>query len=100
LSYSTVLPDEASYLSGDVEKRHIMPTAQSQPWFHSNRYAADASCDFCGAVIRHEAWCIARNPQVQNAWEAILDSAKLSLHDHLILHALGVSWKGLPLQTT
>jgi hypothetical protein len=28
-----------------------------------------------------------------NAWQAVLDAAELNLHDHLFLHALGVSWK-------
>ena len=69
-----------------------MPAAQSQAWFHSNRYTAEATCEFCNAVVRHESWCITRNPQVLAAWEAVLDPAKLDLHDHLILHALGVSW--------
>ena len=69
-----------------------MPTTQSQPWFHSNRYTADATCEYCGGLIRHEAWCITRNPNVTYAWEAVLDTARLDLHDQLILHALGVSW--------
>jgi len=73
----------------------IMPVAQSQAWFHSNRYSAEATCDFCNAVVRHESWCITRNPQVLNAWKAVLDATKLDLHDQLILHALGVSWKDI-----
>src|SRR5215469_12790248 len=28
-----------------------------------------------------------------NAWQAVLDATELNLHDHLFLHALGVSWK-------
>jgi hypothetical protein len=70
-----------------------MPTPQQQPWFHSNRYTAEATCEFCGAVVRHESWCITRNPQVLHAWEGVLDSSRLGIQDHLILHALGVSWK-------
>lgn len=70
-----------------------MATASSQPWFHSNRYTADATCEFCNGVVRHEPWCITSNPQVLNAWEAVLDSRRLGIQDHLILHALGVSWK-------
>lgn len=70
-----------------------MSAAQSSPWFHSNRCAEEATCEFCGGLIRHEAWCIIRNPQVMAAWEAVADPSKLDLHDHLILHALGVSWR-------
>ncbi len=71
-----------------------MATTYPNPWFHSNRYAADAVCDFCDGLVRHEAWCITRNPEVLNAWEAVSDPARLSLHDQLILHGLGVAWSG------
>lgn len=72
-----------------------MSTTQSNPMFHSNRYTADASCEHCEGVLRHEAWCITRNSNVMNAWDSVLDPAKLSLHDQLILHALGVAWRVL-----
>jgi hypothetical protein len=72
-----------------------MSATQSYPWFHSNRYTADAVCEHCEGVVRHEPWCITRNPNVMNAWEAVLDPAKLGLHDQLILHALGVAWKAI-----
>jgi hypothetical protein len=68
-----------------------MQAAQSKPWFHSNRYSADAACEHCNSGIGHEVWCITRNAAVRNALEAVLDSAKLALHDHSILHALGAS---------
>jgi len=70
-----------------------MPVPQSNPWFHINRYPAEATCEFCNAAFRHEFWCITRNPWAMNAWQAVLDAAELNLHDHLFLHALGVSWK-------
>jgi len=44
-----------------------MPTTQSLPWFHSNRYTADATCELCGVVVRHEFWCSTRIPEVMNA---------------------------------
>ena len=69
-----------------------MSATQSYPWFHSNRFTAEAACEHCEGIVRHEPWCITRNPQVMNAWESVLDPAKLSVHDHLILHALGVAW--------
>lgn len=70
-----------------------MSAAQSSPWFHSNRYTEESVCEFCGGVIRHEFWCVTRNPQVMAAWEAVDNPSKLDLHDHLILHALGVAWR-------
>lgn len=71
-----------------------MSATQSYPWFQSNRYAA-APCEHCEGVVRHEPWCITRNPNVMHAWESVMDPAKLSLHDQLILHALGVAWKAI-----
>ena len=76
-----------------------MSTAQSSPWFHSNRYADEATCEFCGGLVRHEFWCITRNPQVLAAWEAVADASALDLHDQLILHALGVSWRDACIST-
>lgn len=70
-----------------------MSATQSYPWFHSNKYTADAACEHCNGVVSHEPWCITSNSNVMNAWESVLDPAKLSLHDQLILHALGVAWK-------
>jgi len=69
-----------------------MPATQSNPWFHNNRYTAPAACEHCEGIVRHEPWCITRNPHVMNAWEAVQDPARLSIHDLLILHALGVAW--------
>ncbi len=31
------------------------PTAS---WYHSNRYNAQAACEHCGGIVRHEKWCI------------------------------------------
>lgn len=69
-----------------------MTTTQSHPWFDSNRYTADLSCEYCRSAEHHEFWCITQNLEVLRAWQAVLDPAKLSLHDELILHALGVAW--------
>jgi hypothetical protein len=70
-----------------------MSVIESKPWFHSNRYAADTACEHCGGIVRHEPWCINQNSHVLKAWEAVRDADSLDLHDHLILHALGVAWK-------
>ncbi len=61
-------------------------------WYHSNQYSAESACEHCGGVVRHETWCITRNPMVQYAFRVVLESEKLSFADRLILHALGVSW--------
>jgi len=61
-------------------------------WYHSNQYAAQSECEHCGGMVRHERWCITRNPAVQYAYSVVQDAEKLSLYDRLILHALGVEW--------
>ena len=60
--------------------------------YHGNRYSADKECEHCHGIIRHEPWCITRNAAVSNAYESVLNENKLTDHDRLILHALGVSW--------
>jgi len=67
------------------------PTAS---WYHSNQYNAQATCEHCGGVIRHEKWCITCDAFVQYAYTVVLEPDKLTLRDRLILHALGVSWQG------
>ncbi len=61
-------------------------------WYHTNRYSADAVCEHCDGLVRHEKWCITCDPQVQYAYAVVADPEKLNLRDQLILHALGVSW--------
>ena len=60
--------------------------------FHSNRYSADAACEHCGGIIRHERWCITRDPAVFYAYQIVADPGKLTPGDTLILHSLGVIW--------
>ncbi|HEV2469311.1 MAG TPA: hypothetical protein VGS78_08955 [Candidatus Sulfotelmatobacter sp.] len=62
-------------------------------WYHSNQYNAEATCEHCGGVVRHERWCITRDALVQYAFGVVLDEGKMTLSDRLILHALGVSWQ-------
>jgi hypothetical protein len=69
-----------------------MPATDIPTWYHCNTYSADAACEHCSGVIRHEDWCITRNDVVSYAYEAVLDAGKLSLADHLTLDALGVVW--------
>ncbi len=69
-----------------------MPPRELTRWYHANKYAADSACEHGGGIIRHERWCITRNALVAYAYAAVLDPAKLTIADELILHALGVSW--------
>lgn len=60
--------------------------------FHSNRYNAQAACEHCEGVIRHEPWCITLHPTVHYAYQVLVDPSKLTIGDALILHSLGVIW--------
>ena len=72
----------------------IMPTQEVTTWQHSNKYSAEAACEHCEGVVRHETWCITQSSDVLYAYEAVLDADKLTEGDRLILHALGVAWTG------
>jgi len=61
-------------------------------WYHCDGHNAQATCEHCGGVVRHEKWCMTCDAMVRYAYEAVLDPDKLTLRDRLILHALGVSW--------
>jgi hypothetical protein len=61
-------------------------------WYHSNQYNAQAACEHCGGITRHENWCLSRNSMVQYAFRAVRETEKLTLRDRLSLHALGVCW--------
>jgi len=60
--------------------------------FRSHRYSADGGCEHCGGIIRHERWCITRDPIVYYAYQIVADPGKLTPGDELILHSLGVIW--------
>ncbi len=69
-----------------------MTTTHSLPWYQTSQHTADLTCEYCQSAARHEFWCITQNIEVLKAWQAVFDPLKLSLHDELILHALGVTW--------
>ena len=52
--------------------------------FHSNRHHAQAACEHCAGVIRHEPWCITRDPMVYYAHQIVADPSKLTPGDALI----------------
>ncbi|MGA2356609.1 MAG: hypothetical protein ABSG02_19115 [Terriglobales bacterium] len=60
--------------------------------YHSNRYSAEAACEHCEGIIRHEPWCITRDPIVYYAYQIVMDPSKLTVGDALILHSLGATW--------
>ena len=72
---------------------YMSHTVESQTWYHTNKYAADAACEHCGGVVRHEEWCITCNSAVAYAYQAVLDANTLTIEDTLILHALGTAWR-------
>jgi len=61
-------------------------------WFYSNQNNAQPPCQHCGGGVRHERWCVTRNPLVQYAFRVVSEPGKLAFADRLILHALGASW--------
>ncbi len=61
-------------------------------WYHTNRHNSQAACEHCGGIIRHEHWCITRDPIVYYAYDVVVHPEKLSPGDALILHSLGVAW--------
>jgi hypothetical protein len=77
-----------------------MFTNPAASWYHTNTYDAKSACEHCEGIIRHERWCITRDPEVQYAYEVVLDPDKLTLTDRLTLHALGVAWQRNFCQTT
>jgi len=63
-------------------------------WFHSYKHSADAACEHCGGIIRHESWCITVDPTVYYAYDIVANPGRITVGDALILHALGVIWGG------
>lgn len=69
-----------------------MPRNEKPGWYHCNRYSADSACEYCGSIIRHEPWCIRQDSANPKTEQLLLDGTHLTQADHLILHALGVTW--------
>ncbi|MGA9529051.1 MAG: hypothetical protein WBS24_13140 [Terriglobales bacterium] len=69
-----------------------MPSSVQTTWYHSNRYSAQAACEHCNGVVRHEPWCITLHPDVFYAYQIVIDPSALNVGDAIILHSLGVAW--------
>lgn len=69
-----------------------MSSQTATTWYHNNRYSAEAACEHCEGIIRHEPWCITLDPIVYYAYQVVMDPSKLGVGDALILHSLGVTW--------
>jgi hypothetical protein len=94
---------EAPGKDGDSVKprlRGLQMSDERATIFHSNRYHAQAACEHCEGVIRHEPWCITLHPLVFYAYQIVADPSKLSVGDAIILHSLGVIWGAKPCQGT
>jgi hypothetical protein len=60
--------------------------------YHTNAYNAEADCEHCEGIIRHEPWCQTINAAVCYARKIIASPTELSIGDATILHSLGVLW--------
>jgi len=60
--------------------------------YHTNAYNAQAACEHCDGIIRHEVWCQTLNLAVGYACTIVVSPAKLTIGDAIILHSLGVLW--------
>ncbi|MGA6982195.1 MAG: hypothetical protein WCC95_12055 [Candidatus Sulfotelmatobacter sp.] len=70
-----------------------MSNALPTSLYYSNRYHAQAACEHCEGIIRHETWCITRDPLVYYAYQIVDDPNKLTPGDSLILRGLGTLWQ-------
>jgi hypothetical protein len=59
---------------------------------HSNGYNAQAACEHCEGITRHEHWCQTLNPVVSYACKIVVSADELTIGDAIILHSLGVLW--------
>ena len=60
--------------------------------YHSNGYNAQAACEYCEGILRHEQWCQTVNPVVCYARRIVSSPNELTIADSIILHSLGVLW--------
>jgi len=60
----------------------------------NTQYTHGSTCSHCAGVSSHETWCITSNSRIRYAFGIVVDGRQLTLGDELILHALGVEWKG------
>jgi len=74
----------------------FVATRQEVPGSHCNHYSEEGACEHCGGVIRHEGSCLIVNKVVYYAGDVVAGIRELTLHDQLVLHALGVSWDARP----
>jgi hypothetical protein len=71
-----------------------MPIPEQPVSSHDNQYSAGSACAYCRGIIDHEPWCSTQNASVRYAFQVAVQPDHLTLQDSLILHALGVAWKG------
>ncbi len=64
------------------------------PVYTQSRSNVSSPCDHCLGTGEHEPWCVTRDPKVQYAYAIVNDPCALTYRDSLILHSLGVTWRG------
>lgn len=69
-----------------------MPSPEQICWQESKHEPADLVCPHCRGLLSHEHWCCTQNLNVQYAFQVVYYPERLTCHDSLILHALGVTW--------
>jgi hypothetical protein len=60
--------------------------------YHSKQDNAQAVCEYCEGILRHEQWCQTVNPVVGYARRIVSSPNELTIADAIILHSLGVLW--------
>ena len=61
-----------------------------------NPFFPSTTCECCENSVNHEPWCYTVNPATRYAYQIVLDPAKLTELDRLVLHSLGVIWDVSP----
>lgn len=62
--------------------------------YHTNAYYAQAHCEHCEGIIRHQIWCQTLNPTVRYARKILVSPTELTIGDTILLHSLGVLGTG------
>jgi hypothetical protein len=52
--------------------------------YHSNGYNAQAACEHCEDIIRHERWCQTLNSVVCYAYKIVVSADELAIGDAII----------------
>jgi hypothetical protein len=59
-----------------------MADSNQAVWYHSNRYHAQAACEHCEGIIRHERWCITLDAAVYYAFQVGCGPEQIDVWGH------------------